>query len=943
MHEDPPAGESRTAPGEAGSAAGDDLGRVTPMMEQYIEIKAANPDCLLFYRMGDFYELFFADAEVASRALGIVLTKRGRHLGRDIPMCGVPVERSEEYLHRLIALGHRVAVCEQLEDPAEAKKRGGKSVVRRDVVRLVTAGTLTEDTLLDARRNNYLVAIARARPSSSESAGVFALAFLDMSTGEFRVTECDQAALGAEIARLEPGEVIVSDALYGDPDLAPYWRSLPAVMPLARDVFDGATAERRLANYFAVQTTEAFGTFSRLELTAAAACVTYVERTQLGRKPPLSPPSREAPGATLLIDAATRANLELVRTLGGDRRGSLLAAIDCTVTAGGSRLLAQRLSAPLTDPAAIGRRHDAVEILIGDAAVRGDLRERLAAAPDLARSLSRLAVGRGGPRDLAAIRDGLDAAAAIAARLDALARAPDEIVAAATALRAPDPGIATQLRAALADELPAFKRDGGFVRAGYDAGLDEARALRDESRRVVAALQARYAEATGVRALKIRHNNVLGYFVEVTAQHGEKLLSPPHNAAFIHRQTLAGQVRFTTTELADLEAKIASAADRALAIELDIFERLTATVTAAGAAVKLAAEALAVLDVAAGLAALALDRDYVRPEAIETLEFVVEGGRHPVVEQALLRDGGPFVANDCDLSPPFSSSFPPPQRGPRDAGVAGCPSGEGREGAAGRIWIVTGPNMAGKSTFLRQNALIAVLAQMGSFVPARRARIGVVDRLFSRVGAADDLARGRSTFMVEMVETAAILNQAGPRSLVILDEIGRGTATFDGLSIAWATIEHLHAANRCRALFATHFHELTALAAKLPRLFNATMRVKEWQGEVVFLHEVVAGAADRSYGVQVAKLAGLPAPVIERAKVVLAELEAEDRTSPARKLIDDLPLFSAAARPSAPPRQDAALAAVIEALAALNPDDLSPREALEALYRLKLAAAKRET
>ena len=936
LREDPPG--ASPAPAEDGRAAAappnvpgdgstaDDLGRVTPMMEQYIEIKAAHPDCLLFYRMGDFYELFFADAEVASRALGIVLTKRGRHLGRDIPMCGVPVERSEEYLHRLIALGHRVAVCEQLEDPAEAKKRGGKSVVRRDVVRLVTAGTLTEDTLLDARRNNYLLAIARARPSSSDAGGVFALAFLDMSTGEFRVTECDRATLGAEIARLEPGEVIVSDALYGDAELVPTWRALPAVMPLARDVFDGATAERRLAGYFAVESTQAFGTFSRLELTAAAACVTYVERTQVGRKPPLSPPSREAAGATLLIDAATRANLELVRTLAGERRGSLLAAIDRTVTAAGSRLLAQRLSAPLTDPAAIARRHDAVAALVADAAVRADLREQLSAAPDLARSLSRLALGRGGPRDLAAIRDGLAAALAIATRLTSLTSAPEEIVAAAAALRAPDPAVAEELRAALADELPPVKRDGGFVRAGYDASLDEARALRDESRRVVAALQARYAEATGIRALKIRHNNVLGYFVEVTAQHGEKLLNPPHNAVFIHRQTLAGQVRFTTTELADLEAKIASAADRALAIELDIFERLTAIVTAIGAPIKLAAEALAILDVTAGLAALALDRDYVRPEAIDTLEFVVEGGRHPVVEQALARDGGPFVANDCDLSPPYPA-FPPP------------PAGEGSEGAAGRIWIVTGPNMAGKSTFLRQNALIAVLAQMGSFVPARRARIGVVDRLFSRVGAADDLARGRSTFMVEMIETAAILNQAGPRSLVILDEIGRGTATFDGLSIAWATIEHLHASNRCRALFATHFHELTALAAKLPRLFNATMRVKEWQGDVVFLHEVVPGAADRSYGVQVAKLAGLPPAVIDRAKVVLAEIEAEDRTSPARRLIDDLPLFSAAARAPAPPRPDAALAAVRDALAALHPDDLSPREALEALYRLKLLAA----
>jgi DNA mismatch repair protein MutS len=926
LQEDPPAGESR-APAPL---AADDAGRVTPMMEQYIEIKAANPDCLLFYRMGDFYELFFADAEIASRALGIVLTKRGKHLGRDIPMCGVPVERAEEYLHRLIALGHRVAVCEQLEDPAEAKKRG-KSVVRRDVVRLVTAGTLTEDTLLDARRNNYLVAIARARPSSREDGNVFALAFLDMSTGEFRVIECDQAALGAEIARLEPGEVIVSDALYGDPELAPTWRSLPAVMPLTRDVFDGATAERRLAAYFAVQTTEAFGTFSRLELTACAACVTYVERTQLGRRPPLSPPSREAAGAALLIDAATRANLELVRTLAGERRGSLLAAIDRTVTAAGSRLLAQRLSAPLTDPAAIARRHDAVEGLIGDAAVRGDLRGALAAAPDLARALARLAVGRGGPRDLAAIRDGLAAGAGIARGLAALARAPDEIAAAAAALRVPDPAIETQLRAALAEELPAAKRDGGFVRVGCDAGLDEARALRDESRRVVAALQARYAEQTGIRALKIRHNNVLGYFVEVTAQHGEKLLAPPHNAVFIHRQTLAGQVRFTSTELGALEARIASAADRALAIELEIFERLTATVTAAGDAIKRVAEALATLDVAAGLATLALDCDYVRPEVVETLEFVVEGGRHPVVEQALRRDGGPFVANDCDLSPPgSSSSFPPPL------------AGEDREGAAGRIWIVTGPNMAGKSTFLRQNALTAVLAQMGSYVPARRARIGVVDRLFSRVGAADDLARGRSTFMVEMVETAAILNQAGPRALVILDEIGRGTATFDGLSIAWATIEHLHAVNRCRALFATHFHELTALAAKLPRLFNATVRVKEWQGEVVFLHEVVPGAADRSYGVQVAKLAGLPAAVIDRAKIVLAELEAEDRTSPTRRLADDLPLFSAAARAAPPPRPDAALAAVVAALSALNPDDLSPREALEALYRLKQMAAKRE-
>jgi DNA mismatch repair protein MutS len=890
------------ATGRPAPKAADDL-RVTPMMEQYVEIKAANPDCLLFYRMGDFYELFFEDAEVASRALSIVLTKRGKHLGRDIPMCGVPIERADEYLHRLIALGHRVAVCEQMEDPAEARKRGNKSVVRRDVIRLVTPGTLTEDSLLDATRNNYLAAIARAKPSASEDGGRFGLAFLDISTGEFRITECDRAGLPAEIARLEPGEIIVSDALFGDGELAPFLRALPAVTPLARDVFDGATAERRLAAYFAVATTEAFGPLSRLELAAAAACITYVERTQLGKRPPLSPPVREAAGTTLLIDAATRANLELMRTLTGERRGALIAAIDRTVTAAGSRLLAQRLAAPLTDPHAIARRLDTVEVFAEDSSLRNEVRARFAAAPDLARALARLVVARGGPRDLAAIRDGLLAAVDLSERL-AVAEMPDEIAAAMADLRRPDPSIAAALGAALADDLPAFRRDGGFVRTGYDAALDETRALRDESRRVVAALQARYAGETDVRTLKIRHNNVLGYFVEVTAQHADKLTTP--GSPFIHRQTLAGQVRFTTTELADLEAKIANAADRALGLELEMFERLCAEVVAAADAIKAAAAALALIDVASALAALAVERSYVRPQVEASLDFVIEGGRHPVVEQ-VLRDT-PFVANDCDLSPPPGES-------------------------AGRIYVVTGPNMAGKSTYLRQNALIAVLAQMGSFVPAKRARIGTIDRLFSRVGAADDLARGRSTFMVEMVESAAILNQAGERSLVILDEIGRGTSTFDGLSIAWAAIEHLHAENRCRALFATHFHELTALAATLPRLFNATVRVKEWHGDVIFLHEVAAGAADRSYGIQVAKLAGLPAAVIERAKLVLAKLEAEDRGS-ARRLADDLPLF-AATRPTSAAPPDPAAAAVMAALAALHPDEMSPREALDALYALK--------
>jgi DNA mismatch repair protein MutS len=889
--------------------AADAATRVTPMMEQYLEIKAANPGLLLFYRMGDFYELFFQDAEIASRALGIQLTKRGKHAGDDIPMCGVPVERADDYLHRLIAKGHRVAVCEQMEDPAEAKKRGAKSVVKRDVVRLVTPGTLTEDTLLDARANNYLLALARSR-SSASGGDRMGLAWIDISTSEFVVTECSTAELNATLARINPNEVIVADALYSDDTLGPLLREMPSVTPLTRDVFDSATAERRLCDYFAVATMDAFGTLTRMEATAAAACVTYVERTQVGKRLPLSPPSREAVGTTMAIDPATRANLELTRTLSGERRGSLLAALDSTVTAAGSRLLSQRLAAPLTDATAIAHRLDAVASFVDDSPTRDDLRTILHAAPDMARALARLSVGRGGPRDLAALRDGIAAADEVLARLSAMPTPPREIAVACAALGKPPRALAQEFARALADELPLLKRDGGFVRASYEPALDEARSLRDESRRVVAAMQARYADETGVKALKIRHNNVLGYFVEVTAQHGDKLMAAPLNATFIHRQTLAGQVRFTTAELGQTEAKIANAADRALGLELEIFERLGAMAIAASDELHAAAQAFATLDVATALAKLATDQDYVRPDIDDSLDFAIEGGRHPVVEQALKRDGQPFIANTCDLSPRADEQ-------------------------SGQIWIVTGPNMAGKSTFLRQNALIALMAQIGSFVPAKRARIGIVDRLFSRVGAADDLARGRSTFMVEMVETAAILNQAGHRALVILDEIGRGTATFDGLSIAWASIEHLHESNRCRSLFATHYHELTALGARLPRLFNATVRVKEWQGDVVFLHEVMPGAADRSYGIQVAKLAGLPAGVIARAKTILAKLEAQDRSSTTKALADDLPLFAMSSRATPEEKVETPADKLLKALEALHPDDMSPREALEALYALK--------
>lgn len=880
------------------------------MMAQYVEIKAANPDCLLFYRMGDFYELFFADAEIASRSLGIVLTKRGKHLGEDIPMCGVPVERADDYLQRLIGLGHRVAVCEQTEDPAEARKRGGKSVVQRGVVRLVTPGTITEERLLEPGRANAFLTIARVRVS--DESWSYGLAAVDISTGAFILGETTDTGLAAEIARIEPSEIVVGEAIWDDERLRRIIEDTRiAVAPVGRDSNDtsaGGSAERRLTAWFGVATLDGFGTLSRAEIAAASMALVYVERTQIGAKPALAFPTRFKRGTTMEIDAATRANLELTRTLSGHRDGSLIAAIDMTVTPAGGRLLAERLAGPLTDPTAIAERAEAVAFLLAQRDLRDSLRTQLRQAPDFARSFSRLALGRGGPRDLAALRDGLNAAAAVAVQLHDISDLPEHLRAAARIGSEIDPSIAQELQQALAEDLPLNKRDGGFIAKGFEPVLDETRALRDESRRVIASLQARYSEIAGTKQLKIKHNNFLGFFIEVQQAQGEKMLRPPFDTEFIHRQTMADAMRFSTRELGELEAKIASAADRALALELDIFERLAQRILEAGDPIKAAAQALATIDVAAALAELAEKHTWSRPTVDDSLAFVIEGARHPVVEISLRQRGESFVANDCTLAEAKDSN--------------------------GLIAIVTGPNMAGKSTYLRQNALIAILAQIGSFVPARSAHIGVVDRLFSRVGAADDLARGRSTFMVEMVETAAILNQAGERSFVILDEIGRGTATFDGLSIAWAAVEFLHARNRSRTLFATHFHELTQLTKKLPRLVNLTMRVTDWNGDVVFLHEVVKGAADRSYGIQVARLAGLPQDVIDRAQSILAELEAGERRAPVERMIDDLPLF-AIAKPAPPPPMQPKADELRATLDALNPDNLSPREALDALYALK--------
>ncbi len=877
----------------------------TPVMAQFFEAKARQPDALVFFRMGDFYELFFEDAQKAAAALGIALTARGNHAGQPIPMAGVPVHAAEAYLAKLIRAGFKVAVCEQMEDPAEARKRGSKSIVRRDVVRVVTPGTLTEDGLLDARGANRLAAIA-------VRAGQAAVASVELSTGEVEVVSGSKEGIAAALAALQPSEILVPDRLFADEALSAALKAVGGlIQPLASALAEPSAAEARLKRLYGVSTLDGFGALGGAEISALGLIAAHLEITQAGKTPVLNPPRRAGEADAMAIDPATRSSLEIDRTQTGAREGSLLAAVDRTLTSGGARLLASRLSRPLLDPARIEARLDAVDWMLERRDLRRKLREGLKGAGDMARALSRLALGRGGPRDLGVLRSGLSCGEAIGALIavdhDLLNGTPPEIAQAVTALTPAThqalAGFLATVVQGLGPDLPALARDGGFVAPEVRPELDQVRLLRDDSRRVIAALEGRLQAETGL-PLRIKHNAVLGYFVEIGAAKADPLFQAPFNATFIHRQTLASQTRFTTVELAELDARIAQAAERVLAIEVETFEAWRAEAVALAAEIQAAAEGLARLDVAAGLAEWAEDAQAVRPVIDRSLDFDAEAARHPVVEAATRREGKPYTANDCRL--------------------------DGAGGGAPRLAIVTGPNMAGKSTFLRQNALLAILAQAGSFVPARRLKLGVVDRLFSRVGAADDLSRGRSTFMAEMVETAAILTQATPRSFVILDEIGRGTATYDGLAIAWACAEALHDVNRCRALFATHYHELARLEGRLPHVGNLSMRAKEWNGDLVFLHEAGPGPADRSYGVQVAKLAGVPPAVVARAREVLDRLESQT-ASPAR--LDDLPLFAATAATVAVAVAEPS--AVEAALEGLDVDGMSPREAMEALYRLR--------
>ncbi len=886
---------------------------VTPMMAQYLEIKRAYDQALLFYRMGDFYELFFDDAKIAAAVLDIALTKRGKHLGKDIPMCGVPVHAAENYMLKLIRAGHRLAICEQVETDGKKLKSG--QLMKREVVRMITPGTITEDSLLAPRAHNYLLAIAPP-PTKKITAkkiavnkAAYGLAWADISTGDFRATMVEGHHLLTEIARIAPEEILMPE---GSVAALPENMRRPiegfSLAEISPSGFDTKAAARRLDDALGQAASLSLASFAPQALGAAGALLDYVQITQVSSKAALRMPVIEARDEFMMIDEAARANLELTPARNSADKNSLYALVDRTFTGPGSRLLASRLNAPLLRPDAIDARLDEVDFFFKENEFRQILRALLKHLPDMPRALSRLSFGRAAPRDLAAIRDSLRRAKKILVAISSSSfteTLPGNLRHVAQTLQKPEAALADKLTRALADEMPVLLRQGGVVRAGYDAALDAQRERARENRRKIIALQVDYARLAQIKSLKIRYNHMLGHYIETPAAAGEKLLRAPLNEKFIHRQTLANVLRFSTEELAQLASVELSSQSVAEAREKEIFNGLINEVLAVRGQISEAAHSLAVIDVAAALAALAGEQNYVRPQINDGCAFEVIQGRHPVVEAALAKTHqAAFIANDCQLDP-----------------------------VKDHIWLITGPNMAGKSTFLRQNALIAILAQMGSFVPAKEVNMGVIDRLFSRVGAADNLAAGQSTFMVEMVEAAIILAQASARSFVIIDEIGRGTATFDGLALAWAIVEHIHNATKCRALFATHFHELTQLEKTLPHIANYAMQARKTAQGIVFLHEIAAGAAPSSYGIQVARLAGLPSPVLARAAQLLAEFE----KNAAPKNMPPEPLDSLApSEPSVAPQEAVQKNIKMkEILDEFDPDQLTPRQALDLLYRIK--------
>ncbi|WP_434732419.1 DNA mismatch repair protein MutS [Wolbachia endosymbiont of Zygogramma bicolorata] len=831
--------------------------RNTPVMEQYLNLKAQYKDHLLFYRLGDFYELFFDDAIKAAKLLNIVLTKRGNSNGQEIPMCGVPAHSSESYLHKLIDLGFKVAICDQLETADEAKKRGYKSIVKRDVVRVVTPGTIIEDSLLEDKSNNYLASIV-------EQNDEYAISWLELSTGKFFHTLTNLKALDSDLLRISPRELLISEKFTEDEKIRSILKNYKiSITQHAQSFFEYSKSHRTLCEFYKIRELGSIGNFSKVEIMACGALLEYVRVTQRGSIPRLEFPKTYKQQNFMLIDASARRNLELFSTQFGEKKGSLISVIDHTVTASGGRLLKQMLASPLACSKAINLRLSTAQFFVNNHEPRRKIREILSNIPDIERSLSRLILGRGSPKDMNLLKIGLGKTLELSEFLCKIESGENGSLPQQYVIQVADTGIQMQipasragmtvksdeselstihkslgnhkdlfelLNSAILDNNLSSVKEGGFINPKYNSELSELSYILNNSNKLVTKLRESYRNLTGIAALKILHNNILGYYVEVSANH--KITSD----IFIHRQSLANSMRYTTNELKELENKILTARDAAIGLEVKIFSELCSEVAKESEKIALAANALAKLDIRATFAELAVQNNYVKPIIDDSKEFNIRNGRHPVVEV-----NDKFIANSINLA---------------------------------GIHLITGPNMAGKSTFLRQNALIAVLAHMGSFVPAESAHIGVIDKIFSRVGATDNIAAGYSTFMVEMIETATIVNQATDRSLVILDEIGRGTGVYDGLSIAQAVIEHIHNVNKCRAIFATHYHELTKVSKYLKNVKCFCVKIREWNGEVIFLHEVIEGIADESYGIHVAKLAGFPDSVLNRASEVFEELKA---------------------------------------------------------------------
>ncbi len=884
-------------------------GADTPVMRQFLAAKAAHPDAIVFFRLGDFYEIFFQDAVVAAKALDLTLTSRNKNAEEPIPMCGVPYHAASGYVQKLLDVGHKVAICEQMADPSKVK-----GIVPREVVRVVTPAITFDDAGLDARKNLFLAAVEASAP---DLGGRIGIAVLDFSTGELLACEAEnEEAAVAELVRLDPREVLGTSG----PLLASVRASLPrATVREESTATDVASAIALLDDVLGKGQARKAAT-SDLGLVAAARCVAQARVCEPGRKLPVSRLVEYRLGDTLVLDDATQRHLELVRTMDGETRGSLLAQIDATRTAPGARLLRRRLLAPRTNVAEIRRRLDAVEAFVTQPGLRAEVRKRLDEVGDLERLAVKLAVDRIGPRELGKLRSTL---AELPPIDEALASDKDASLREAFELARREPfvdrceDLHSILASALADDLPLRASEGGVFRDGFDAQLDDARTLARDGQRVIVELEGRLRETSQIGSLKLRYTRVFGWYIEVTKSHLGK--APK---TWRRKQTIATGERFTCDELDELADKLAHAEERLGSREAELWTDLVKKMSAHVERLRNVSARLAQIDVACALAEVAHRDDYVRPEVDESLELVLEEGRHPVVEK--LAAAGHFVPNDVELD---ASPDAPADRA--------------------RLWIVTGPNMAGKSTFMRQVALAVVLAQMGAFVPAKRAKIGIVDRLLTRVGASDNLARGESTFMVEMKETANILRRGTRRSLVVLDEIGRGTSTYDGLSIAWSVAEHLHDVVGCRGLFATHYHELTELTLSCPHAENHSVSAREHAGSIVFFHKVQKGAASRSYGVACARLAGLPEPVLARARALLESLEkgqdsgrGPGRAGPkAGKRAPQMELFGGGAPPAGAPAPAGAAApsspAALDLLRQLDIDRLTPLEALTTLAKLK--------